>query len=424
MNYNKIFAAAIDDLKQEGRYRTFTDLGRHAGAFPMATNHDTKQNITLWCSNDYLGMGQNPQVIEAMNKAALEMGAGSGGTRNISGTNRPVVMLEKELADLHQKDAALVFVCGYLANETTLSTIANILPDCVILSDQCNHSSMIQGMRLSKVEKQIFRHNDIEHLEELLQAIDPKRPKLIAFESVYSMDGDIAPIEKICDLAEKYNALTYLDEVHAVGMYGEHGGGIAEKLGLMHRISIIQGTLAKAYGVMGGYIAGDQSLVDVVRSYGSGFIFTTAIPPSLSNAAYTSVKYLKQSNKERQKQQENVVKIRARLAEIGIPMLDNKTHIIPVMVKNPHLCRTISEHLMSDYQIFIQHINYPTVPKGTERLRITPTPLHTDQHIEELVTALHEIFDDYGLLEHKPAPSEELISSSANNNTAIRVASV
>ncbi|MCH2038918.1 MAG: 5-aminolevulinate synthase, partial [Rickettsiales bacterium] len=345
MNYNKIFSQAIESLKEEGRYRTFTDLGRHAGAFPKAVNHDTGADITIWCSNDYLGMGQHPDVINAMNEAASKMGAGAGGTRNISGTNRPVVMLEKELASLHNKDSALVFVCGYLANETTLSTIATILPDCVILSDQCNHSSMIQGIKLSKVEKHIFRHNDVEHLEELLSQIDPNRPKLIAFESVYSMDGDVAPIAEICDLAEKYNALTYLDEVHAVGMYGNQGGGIAQEQGISDRVTIIQGTLAKAYGVMGGYIAADKTLVDVVRSYGSGFIFTTAIPPSLANAAYTSVKHLRSSQSERFIQKERVAMLKSKLIANGVPVLDNETHIVPVMVRNPNICREISQRL-------------------------------------------------------------------------------
>lgn len=391
-NYEQFFSGAIDALKQEGRYREFTDLGRHVGSFPKATNYSGHGEVTLWCSNDYLGMGQNPKVVDAMAETAKTMGAGAGGTRNISGTNRPLVLLEKELATLHNKESAIVFVCGYLANDTTLSTLSSMLPDCVIFSDMDNHASMIQGMRRSGVEKKIFRHNDVQHLEELLQSVDISRPKIIAFESVYSMDGDIAPIKEICDLADKYNALTYLDEVHAVGMYGPHGGGIAEREGLMERIDIIQGTLAKAYGVMGGYIAGDAKLVDVVRSYGPGFIFTTAIPPAMAGAALASVQHLKESQEERIKHQERASTLRKRLLDAGLPVIENNSHIVPVLVGDPNLCREASEILLNEYKIFIQHINFPTVPRGTERLRITPTPLHTDEMMDELVEALKEIF--------------------------------
>jgi 5-aminolevulinate synthase len=391
--YETIFANAIQRLKDEGRYRQFTDLSRKVGEFPVAINNsDHGKEVTVWCSNDYLGMGQHPDVIKAMAQAAYELGAGAGGTRNISGTNHPLVELEKELADLHQKEAALVFVCGYLANETTLSTLSTILPDCLIFSDEKNHNSMIQGMRLSKAEKHIFRHSDLVHLEELLAKADPARPKLIAFESVYSMDGDIAPIKEICDLADKYNAITYLDEVHAVGMYGPRGGGIAEREGLLDRVTVIQGTLAKAYGVMGGYIAASAQLVDVVRSYGSGFIFTTAMPPSLASGAAASIRHLKASNKEREGQQERASTLRRRLQEVGVPVMMSESHIVPVKVGNPDVCREISEILMKEYNIFIQHINYPTVSKGTERLRITPSPVHTDAMMDKLVDALSEVF--------------------------------
>lgn len=394
VDYKNIFAAAIQHVKDEGRYREFTNFGRIAGEFPQANNyHNHGKAVTLWCSNDYLGMGQHPDVIAAMNIAASEMGAGAGGTRNISGTNKAVVSLEAELADLHHKDAALVFVCGYLANQATLSTLCNILPDVAIFSDSQNHASMIEGIRNSRKEKFIFRHNDLEHLESLLQSVEPSRPKLIAFESVYSMDGDIAPIKEICELADQYQAITYLDEVHAVGMYGSRGGGVAEERGLMERITIIQGTLAKAYGVLGGYIASDALLVDVIRSYAPGFIFTTALPPSLAAAAAQSIHHLKESNKEREGQRASVAKLRAKLDEAGIPYIKNESHIVPVMICDPDLCREASQILLNEFNIFVQHINYPTVPKGTERLRITPTPLHTDDMIDHLVAGLVEVFN-------------------------------
>jgi 5-aminolevulinate synthase len=393
IDYSKYFTAAIDKLKDEGRYRVFTDLARYAGEFPMAKDHTRGKDVTLWCSNDYLGMGQHPDVIIAIEEAAKSMGSGAGGTRNIGGNNHAVVLLEQEIADLHNKEKALAFVCGYVANEATLSTLANVLPNAITYSDQYNHASMIQGIRAGRSEKHIFRHNDVEHLEELLAASDPTRPKIIAFESVYSMDGDIAPIGKICDLADKYNAITYLDEVHAVGMYGPRGGGIAERDGVMDRVTIIQGTLAKAYGVMGGYIAADEALVDVIRSYAPGFIFTTALPPSLAAAATASIRHLKHSNWERERQQDRAERLKSMLRQCNIPFINTQTHIVPVMVGDPNMCRQASEILSDEYNIFVQHINFPTVPRGTERLRITPTPFHTDEMMEKLVDALCSVFD-------------------------------
>jgi 5-aminolevulinate synthase len=393
VDYEKYFVQAIDKLKDEGRYRVFTDLARYAGEFPLAKDHTRGKDVTLWCSNDYLGMGQHPDVIGAMEYAAKSMGSGAGGTRNIGGNNHAVVLLEQEIADLHNKEKALAFVCGYVANEATLSTLANVLPNVITYSDQCNHASMIQGIRAGGSEKKIFRHNDVEHLEELLKDSDPNRPKLIAFESVYSMDGDIAPIGKICDLAEKYNAITYLDEVHAVGMYGPRGAGIAERDGVMDRVTIIQGTLAKAYGVMGGYIAASEELIDVIRSYAPGFIFTTALPPSLAAAATASISHLKKSNWERERQQDRAERLKSMLRQCNIPFINTQTHIVPVMVGDPNLCRMASEILSDEYNIFVQHINFPTVPRGTERLRITPTPFHTDEMMEKLVEALCDVFD-------------------------------
>ena len=404
VDYKNYFSDAISQLKEEGRYRVFTSLARQVGEFPKAENCENGNNVTIWCSNDYLGMGQNSEVIAAMRDAAATMGAGAGGTRNISGTNRAVVGLENELADLHHKDAALAFVCGYIANEATLSTLATVLPDMVIFSDECNHASMIQGIKLGRQEKHVFRHNDLVHLEELLQQADRTRPKLIAFESVYSMDGDIAPIEQICDLADKYNAITYIDEVHAVGMYGPRGAGVCEERGLMDRVTIIQGTLAKAYGVMGGYIAADALLVDVIRSYAPGFIFTTALPPSLAAAATQSISHLKTSQTERAEQRDRVEKLRKMLDMKGLPHLDNESHIVPVMVGDAELCREASRILMDEYKIFVQHINYPTVPRGTERLRITPTPLHSDEMMDTLVEALSDVFERLNLKRLHNAP--------------------
>lgn len=404
MDYGAFFQQKIEEIKNEGRYREFTDLARQVGNFPVATNHSQNgEEIVVWCSNDYLGMGQHPKVIDSLVEAAKQMGAGAGGTRNISGTNHELVLLEQELADLHQKESALVFVCGYIANEATLSTMASILPNAVIFSDECNHASMIQGMRMSRAERHVFRHNDVEHLEELLKETDPERPKIIAFESVYSMDGDIAPIEKFCDLADKYNAVTFLDEVHAVGMYGPRGGGIAEKLGLMDRLTVIQGTFAKAYGVIGGYIASDAKLVDVVRSNASSFIFTTAFPPALAAASRASVQHLKQSNTEREQHQERAATLKQMLEAAGLPVMDSESHIVPVLVGDPDLARKASNLLMEQHRIFVQHINYPTVPKGTERLRITPTPLHTDEMMQALVTAFSHVFAELGITSNKVA---------------------
>jgi 5-aminolevulinate synthase len=389
MDYQDFFVSALSQLKSERRYRVFADIERIAGRFPTALWHspDGPRTITVWCSNDYLGMGQNRDVTRAMVEAAWRLGTGAGGTRNISGTSHPVVELEAELADLHGKEAALVFTSGYVSNQTGISTIARLIPDCLILSDALNHNSMIEGVRQSGCEKQIFRHNDLAHLEELLQAAGD-RPKLIVFESVYSMDGDVSPIHAICDLAERYGAMTYLDEVHAVGMYGPRGGGIAERDGAMHRVDVIEGTLAKAFGVMGGYITATHAIIDAVRSYAPGFIFTTALPPAVAAAATASVRHLKASSQERLKQQRQVARTKAVLSGAGLPLLDTTTHIVPVMVGDAEACKVASDRLLEQYGIYIQPINYPTVPRGTERLRITPGPSHTDAHIDALAHAL------------------------------------
>lgn len=398
MDYQAHFYQAIDRLKEEGHYRVFTDFARKAGNFPFADDktHNT-QNVVIWCSNDYLGMGQHEKVIGAMCQAAQEMGAGAGGTRNIAGTHSKIVEMERSLADLHGKEAALAFVSGYVANEATLRTLTATLPNCVVFSDQRNHASMIEGIRAGRQEKHIFRHNDLEHLEQLLKSVDVEQPKVIAFESVYSMDGDIAPIEAFCDLADNYNAITYLDEVHAVGMYGPRGGGVAEQLGIMDRVTVIQGTLAKAFGVMGGYIAADALLVDVIRSYAPGFIFTTALSPPLAAAATASVEHLKASNVEREQQRERVAYLKAMLRQAAIPFLDAESHIVPVMVRDAVLCRKASEILLQKHNIFVQHINFPTVPRGQERLRITPTPLHTNAMMEQLLAGLIDAFETLGL---------------------------
>ena len=392
-DYKKYFSDAIYRLRIEGRYRIFTEVERYVGQFPAARDHTHGKDVTIWCSNDYLGMGQHPDVIGAMEKSARNSGAGAGGTRNISGNTSEIIKLEEEIADLHGKEKALAFVCGYVANEATLSTLANIMPNTITFSDQMNHASMIQGIKAGRSEKHIFRHNDVKHLEDLLKQVDPKRPKLIAFESIYSMDGDIAPIKEICDLADKYNAITYLDEVHAVGMYGPRGGGIAELEGLADRITIIQGTLAKAFGVIGGYISADAILIDVIRSYASGFIFTTALPPSIAAAARASISHLKNSSVERQQQQDRAERLKSMLRQCNIPFIDSVTHIVPVMIGDANLCREVSEILADEHNIYVQYINFPTVPYGTERLRITPSPLHTDEMIEELVEALCQVFD-------------------------------
>ena len=381
-------------LKEEGNYRTFADLERRRGAFPSAVNRDGSETreIRVWCSNDYLGMGQHPDVIAAMHEVLDQSGAGAGGTRNISGTTHAHVLLEQELADLHGKEAALLFTSGYVSNWASLGTLAARLPNCVVLSDSLNHASMIEGIRNSKAQKLIWAHNDLADLEAKLAGLPADQPKIIAFESVYSMDGDIAPIEEICDLADKYGAMTYLDEVHAVGLYGPRGGGIAEERGLMHRLTVIEGTLGKAFGVVGGYIAASAELCDFVRSFASGFIFTTALPPAVAAGARASIRHLKTSQVERQQQRQRVAEVRQRLDEIGIPHLPNPSHIIPVIVGDPVKCRYISDVLMKEHGIYIQPINYPTVPKGTERLRITPSPVHTAEDINALTEALGELW--------------------------------
>lgn len=398
MNYSDFFKNAIDRLKKSGNYREFTDLERYAGKFPLARDHTRGRDIIIWCNNDYLGMGQNANVINTVVEAAKKMGVGAGGTRNIAGTNHPLVMLEKELAALHKKDAAIVFSSGYTANSTVLSTLGQHLPNAVLFSDECNHASMIEGIRFSKAEKHIFKHNDLRHLESLLKQVGPARPKIIAFESVYSMDGDIAPIKEICDLADKYDAMTYLDEVHAVGLYGNQGGGISDRDGLEDRLTIIQGTLAKAFGVVGGYIASDPLLVDFVRSYGHGFIFTTAMAPPLAAGALESVRHIRRDATERNKLHENVALLRKMLAAQGIEVSPTtQSHIIPIIVGDPVLCRRASEILLDKHGVFVQHINYPTVSRGTERLRITPSPLHTQEMMQQLVFALKDVFEELEL---------------------------
>ena len=394
MNYEDFFQSELQGLRDEGRYRVFADLERKAGSFPQATHHhnDDTKTVTVWCSNDYLGMGQNGHVIAAMHDALDQCGAGAGGTRNISGTNHFHILLEQELADLHQKEAALLFTSGYVSNWAALGTLASRLPGCVVLSDAANHASMIEGIRHSGAERFVFKHNDVEDLDRKLARIEPGRPKLIAFESVYSMDGDIAPIKEICDVADKHGAMTYLDEVHAVGLYGPRGGGIAEREGLMDRLTVIEGTLAKAFGVMGGYVAGSAAMCDFIRSFASGFIFTTALPPAVAAGALTSIRHLKQSSLERARHQNRVAKVRKELKAIGIPCLENTSHIVPVMVGDPVKCKMISDWLVEHYGIYIQPINYPTVPRGTERLRITPSPVHSDEDIARLVAALSELW--------------------------------
>ncbi|WP_375243586.1 5-aminolevulinate synthase [Sphingomonas parapaucimobilis] len=396
VDYSRVFTQAIDRLHAEGRYRVFIDILRNKGMFPNArcfAGHNGPKPITVWCSNDYLAMGQHPKVIAAMEEALHDVGAGSGGTRNIGGNTHYHVDLEGELADLHGKEAALLFTSGYVSNEATLATLAKILPGCVIFSDELNHASMIAGIRNSGCEKQVFRHNDLAHLEELLAAADPGVPKLIAFESVYSMEGDVAPIAAICDLADKYNALTYLDEVHAVGMYGARGGGISERDGVAHRLTVIEGTLGKAFGVMGGYIAADRMIVDVIRSYAPGFIFTTSLSPVLVAGVLASVRHLKQSSVEREGQQAAAAKLKAMMRGAGLPVMLGETHIVPVMVGDPVKAKKISDILLAEYGMYVQPINYPTVPRGTERLRFTPGPAHDEAMMAELVSALVEIWE-------------------------------
>ncbi len=403
MNFDGIFQAHIDQLKAEGRYRTFANLERIAGRFPKAlwrrTPEARPEAVTIWCSNDYLGMGQHPDVLAAMHDAIDQFGSGAGGTRNISGTTHLHVLLEQELAALHDKASALLFTSGYISNHATLSTLGKIIPNLMIFSDACNHNSMIEGIRHSGCERQIFRHNDVAHLRELLSSAPINRPKLIAFESVYSMDGDIAPIDEICDAAEDYGAMTYLDEVHAVGMYGATGAGVAEETGNAHRITIIEATLGKAFGMVGGYIAGSSALVDAVRSSAPGFIFTTSLPPVICAGALASIRHLRASEFERQGQRNRVADVKAALKAAGLPVMPNRSHIVPLMVGDPVRCRAMSEALMEQHHIYVQPINYPTVPRGTERLRITPSPLHTAEDVAALVSALQAVWQNVALRE-------------------------
>ncbi|WP_430414447.1 5-aminolevulinate synthase [Parasphingorhabdus sp.] len=395
MDYEKVFSQAIDRLHAEGRYRVFIDILRNKGSFPNArcfAHHNGPKPVTVWCSNDYLAMGQHPDVIAAMEEALHDVGAGSGGTRNIGGNTHYHVQLERELADLHGKSGALLFTSGYVSNEATLSTLTKILPGCIIFSDELNHASMIAGIKNSGCEKRVFRHNDLGHLEKLLAAEDPETPKLIAFESIYSMDGDIAPLHAICDLADKYNALTYCDEVHAVGMYGAHGGGISERDNAADRITIVEGTLAKAVGVMGGYITADQKIIDVIRSYAPGFIFTTSLSPVLVAGALASIRHLKQSSVEREGQQAAAQTLKDMFAEAGLPVMDSTTHIVPLQVGDPVKAKRISDILLAEYGVYVQPINYPTVPRGTERLRFTPGPTHSQAMMADLTAALMEIW--------------------------------
>lgn len=399
MDYDSYFSQALEQVKSEGRYRVFADISRRRGEFPRAWHHvqGGQREVTVWCSNDYLGMGQNPAVVNAMEKALHDVGAGSGGTRNISGTNHYHTLLESELAGLHGKEAALLFTSGYISNEATLSTLAKVLPGVTIVSDELNHASMIAGIRHGGGPKKIFKHNDVAHLDAVLSALDPDAPKIVAFESVYSMDGDIAPLHDICDVAQKHGAMTYLDEVHAVGMYGDTGGGVSERDQAAERIDIIEGTLAKAFGIMGGYITGNENIIDVVRSFAPSFIFTTSLSPVLAAGALASVRYLKQNQELRDCHQERAARLKTLLGEAGLPVMPSVSHIVPVFVGNAALCKQISDELLYDHGIYVQPINYPTVPRGTERLRFTPTPLHSDQMMAQLVQALDKVWIKYQL---------------------------
>jgi 5-aminolevulinate synthase len=399
MDHAARLEALIAEMKLDGRYRTFIELERIAGEFPNALRHGPNGEshcVTVWCSNDYLGMGQHPDVLAAMHRAVDQFGAGTGGTRNISGTNRQHVELESELADLHGKEAALIFTSGWVSNLAALGTLGKLMPDCAVFSDALNHNSMIEGIRRSGAERFIFRHNDAAHLDEMMSSIAPERPKIVAFESVYSMDGDVAPIARICDVAERHGAITYLDEVHAVGLYGGRGGGITEREGVAHRLTLIEGTLAKAFGVMGGYVAGPALLTDVIRSFADSFIFTTSLCPHLVAGALAAVRHLKLHPEDRHRLHANVAKLKAKLRAADMPVLDSQSHILPLIIGDAHLCRRTSDALLQEYDIYVQPINYPTVVRGQERLRITPTPFHTDAHIEHLVQALIEVRDRLG----------------------------
>jgi 5-aminolevulinate synthase len=409
MDYSQFFHTAVGRVQDEHRYRVFADLERIAGRFPHAVWHSPKgpRNVVIWCSNDYLGMGQHPKVVGAMVETATRVGTGAGGTRNIAGTNHPLVELEAELADLHGKDAALVFTSGYVSNQTGIATIGKLIPNCLILSDALNHNSMIEGIRQSGCERVVFRHSNLAHLEELLQAAGEKRPKLIACESLYSMDGDVAPLKQVCDLADRYKAMTYVDEVHAVGMYGPRGGGIAERDGVMHRIDILEGTLAKAFGCLGGYIAAKGEIIDAVRSYAPGFIFTTALPPAICSAATAAIRHLKQSGWERERHQDRAARVKAILSAAGLPVMSSDTHIVPLFVGDPEQCKRACDILLEEHGIYIQPINYPTVAKGTERLRITPSPYHDDVLIDQLAEALLQVWDRLGLPLHEKSLAAE-----------------